>query len=113
MQKEYKILEVKLGEAEARMNDMAKHGWEVASTDIYLGGIAHTKAGTPMLIISAVALNICKSGTGKIRKIAIPNNIIEQAITVLSRMVARIRFLFLAPKPTRDIGEIIKFILDF
>jgi hypothetical protein len=49
--KEYKILEVKLGEAEARMNDMAKHGWEVASTDIYLGGMAHTKAGTPMLIV--------------------------------------------------------------
>lgn len=49
--KEYKILEVKLGEAEARMNDMAKHGWEVASTDIYLGGVAHTKAGTPMLIV--------------------------------------------------------------
>lgn len=53
MQKEYKILEVKLGEAEAKMNDMAKHGWEVVSTDIYLGGMAHTKAGTPMLITFA------------------------------------------------------------
>lgn len=51
MQKEYKIIEVKLGEAEKKMNDMAKHGWEVASTDIYLGGMAHTKAGTPMLIV--------------------------------------------------------------
>ena len=51
MQKEYKILEVKLGEAEAKMNDMAKHGWEVVGTDIYLGGMAHTKAGTPMLIV--------------------------------------------------------------
>ncbi len=49
--KEYRILEVKLGEAESRMNEMAKHGWEVASTDIYLGGMAHTKAGTPMLIV--------------------------------------------------------------
>ena len=49
--KEYKILEVKLGEAEARMNEMAKHGWVVASTDIYSGGVAHTKAGTPMLIV--------------------------------------------------------------
>lgn len=55
--KEYKILEVKLGEAEARMNDMAKHGWEVASTDIYLGGMAHTKAGTPMLIVFERELN--------------------------------------------------------
>ncbi len=50
MHKEYKILEVKLGEAEAKMNDMAKHGWEVASTAVYLGGMAHTKAGTPLLI---------------------------------------------------------------
>ncbi len=49
--KEYKILEVKLSEAEAKMNDMAKRGWVVASTDIYLGGVAHTKAGTPMLIV--------------------------------------------------------------
>ncbi len=48
--KEYKILEIKLSEAEAKMNDMAKRGWEVTSTDIYLGGVAHTKAGTPMLI---------------------------------------------------------------
>ncbi len=51
--KEYKILEVKLNEAEAKMNDMAKHGWEVISTDAYLGGVAHTKAGTPMLIVFA------------------------------------------------------------
>ena len=55
--KEYKILEVKLGEAEARMNDMAKHGWEVASTDIYMGGMALTKAGTPMLIVFERDLN--------------------------------------------------------
>lgn len=53
MQKEYKILEVKLSEAEAKMNDMAKRGWEVVSTDIYLGGMAITKAGTPMLIVFA------------------------------------------------------------
>ena len=49
--KEYKILEVKLSEAETKMNDMAKHGWEVVSTDAYLGGVARTKAGTPMLIV--------------------------------------------------------------
>ncbi len=54
--KEYKILEVKLGEAEAKMNDMAKHGWEVVSTDIYMGGMAHTKAGTPLLITFAKEL---------------------------------------------------------
>jgi hypothetical protein len=53
MQKEYKILEIKLGEAEEKMNDMAKHGWEVASTAIYLNGMAHTKAGTPMIITFA------------------------------------------------------------
>ena len=53
MQKEYKILEVKLSEAEVKMNEMAKHGWEVVSTDTYLGGMAHTKAGTPMLIVFA------------------------------------------------------------
>ena len=51
--KEYKILEVKLSEAETKMNDMAKHGWEVVSTDAYLGGVARTKAGTPMLIVFA------------------------------------------------------------
>lgn len=55
--KEYKILEVKLSEAEAKMNDMAKHGWEVASTDIYMGGMAHTKSGTPMLIVFERDLN--------------------------------------------------------
>lgn len=53
MHKEYKILEVKLSEAEEKMNDMAKHGWEVVSTDTYLGGMARTKAGTPMLIVFA------------------------------------------------------------
>ena len=39
------------------MNDMAKHGWEVASTDTYFGGVAHTKAGTPMLIVFAREIN--------------------------------------------------------
>lgn len=53
MQKEYKILEIKLGEAEAKMNDMAKHGWEVVSTDIYMGSMALTKASTPMIITFA------------------------------------------------------------
>ncbi len=51
MQKEYKILEVKLGEAESKMNEMAKHNWEVVSTDLYAFGMAHTKAGTPMVIV--------------------------------------------------------------
>ena len=49
--KEYKILEVKLSEAEARMNEMAKHGWAVASTNTDFNGMAHTKAATPMLIV--------------------------------------------------------------
>ena len=53
MQKEYKILEVKLGEAKAKMNDMAKHGWEVVSTNTCPSGMAHTKAGTPLLIVFA------------------------------------------------------------
>lgn len=35
------------------MNEMAKHGWEVVSTDIYMGSMALTKAGTPMLITFA------------------------------------------------------------
>ena len=56
MQKEYKILEVKLGEAEAKMNDMANHGWEVVSTNTYPGGMAHTKAGIPFLITFAKEL---------------------------------------------------------
>ncbi len=49
--KEYKLLEIKLGEAEAKMNDMAKHGWSVTAIDSYFNGAAHTKAGTPMLIL--------------------------------------------------------------
>lgn len=53
MQKEYKILEVKLGEAEVKMNEMAKHGWEVVSTDVCSFGMTHTKAGTPVLIVFA------------------------------------------------------------
>lgn len=53
MQKEYKILEVKLNEAEAKMNDMAKHGWEVVCTDTYMGGKTHAKLGIPMLIVFA------------------------------------------------------------
>ena len=53
MQKEYKILEVKLSEAEEKMNDMAKHGWEVVSTDTYIGGKTRAKVGIPMLIVFA------------------------------------------------------------
>lgn len=57
MQKEYKILELKLGEAEEKMNEMSKHGWEVVSTNIHSFGVAHTKAGTPMLIVFEREIN--------------------------------------------------------
>ncbi len=57
MQKEYKILELKLGEAEAKMNEMAKHGWEVVSTNLHSFGMAHTKAGTPMIIVFSREIN--------------------------------------------------------
>ena len=57
MQKEYKILELKLGEAEAKMNEMTKHGWEVVSTNLHSFGEAHTKAGTPMLIVFEREIN--------------------------------------------------------
>ena len=48
--KEYKIIEVKISEAEEKMNEMAKEGWTVASTSIYNGGTALTKASTIMII---------------------------------------------------------------
>lgn len=48
--KEYKIIEVKIGEAEEKMNEMAKEGWKVVSTSIYNGGAALTKASTIMII---------------------------------------------------------------
>ena len=35
---------------ELKMNDMANEGWEVASTSIYLGATALTKASTTMFI---------------------------------------------------------------
>lgn len=57
MQKEYKILELKLGEAEEKMNEMSKHGWEVVSTNLHSFGVAHTKAGTPMLIVFEREIN--------------------------------------------------------
>ena len=57
MQKEYKILELKLGEAEEKINDMSKHGWEVVSTNLHSFGVAHTKAGTPMLIVFEREIN--------------------------------------------------------
>ena len=57
MQKEYKILELKLGDAEEKMNEMSKHGWEVVSTNIHSFGMAHTKAGTPMLIVFEREIN--------------------------------------------------------
>ena len=53
MQKEYKILEVKICDAETKMNDMAKHDWEVISTDIYSAGPAMAKAKTPVFITFA------------------------------------------------------------
>ncbi len=48
--KEYKVLEVKIKDAEEKMNDMTKEGWEVISTDIHIGGMAFTTGGTPMII---------------------------------------------------------------
>ncbi len=51
--KEYKIVEVKLPEAEAEMNELAREGWEVVSTSIYNGGAALTKAGVSMFITLA------------------------------------------------------------
>ena len=57
MQKEYKILELILGEAEAKMNEMTKHGWEIVSTNLHSFGMAHTKAGTPMIIVFSREIN--------------------------------------------------------
>lgn len=48
--KEYKILEIKYGEAEEKMNEMSRQGWRVISADMYVGGAALTKAGTLMII---------------------------------------------------------------
>lgn len=48
--KQYKVVEVKVSEAEAKMNDMSKEGWEVVSTSIFHGATAFTKAGTTMFI---------------------------------------------------------------
>ena len=47
---QYKIIEVKISEAEEKMNEMAKEGWTVASTSIYNGGAALTKSSTIMII---------------------------------------------------------------
>ena len=48
--KEYKILEIKYGEAESKMNEMSRQGWRVISADMYVGGASLTKAGTLMII---------------------------------------------------------------
>lgn len=48
--KQYKVVEVKVSGAEVKMNDMAKDGWEVVSTSIFLSATAFTKAGTSMFI---------------------------------------------------------------
>lgn len=58
MQKEYKIIEVKLCDAETKMNDMAKYGWEVVSTDVFPSGTAISKAKTPMLITFSKGVQI-------------------------------------------------------
>lgn len=50
---EYKIVEVKIFEAEAKMNEMLKEGWKVVSTSLYEGGANLTKAGTIMVITFA------------------------------------------------------------
>ena len=46
--KEYQVVEEKIAKAEARMNQMAKDGWEVISTSIYLGGTALTRDSSVM-----------------------------------------------------------------
>ena len=43
-------IEVKISEAEEKMNEMAKEGWKVVSTSIYNGGAALTKASTIMIM---------------------------------------------------------------
>jgi hypothetical protein len=52
-EKEYRLVEVRLGEAEDTMNAMARDGWEVAGTAFYPGGAALTKAGTVLFITFA------------------------------------------------------------
>ena len=48
--KEYRIVEKKIAKAEARMNEMAKDGWEGISTSIYLDGTALTRDSSVMYI---------------------------------------------------------------
>ena len=50
---EYRLVEVRRGEAEDTMNAMARDGWEVAGTACYPGGAALTKAGTVLFITFA------------------------------------------------------------
>lgn len=47
--KEYKVLEIKANEAEGKMNEMAKQGWEVVCTNIYPGATIFTSS-SPMFI---------------------------------------------------------------
>ncbi len=49
-EKEYRLIEVRLDSAEAKMNEMAREGWEVAGTAIYLGGMTLKKETTPVMI---------------------------------------------------------------
>ena len=49
----YKIEEVKYENAEEKMNEMAKEGWKVVSTSLYVAGMALTKNGTLILITFA------------------------------------------------------------
>ena len=46
----YKIEEVKYENAEEKMNEMAKDGWKVVSTSLYVPGMALTKSGSLMII---------------------------------------------------------------
>lgn len=41
--KEYKLLQTKAKEAEGKMNEMAKLGWEVVCTNIYPGATILTE----------------------------------------------------------------------
>ncbi len=48
--KEYRLVEVRLRDAEATMNAMARDGWFVAGVASYSGSMELTKAGTKLFI---------------------------------------------------------------
>ena len=48
--KQYIVVEAKVRDAEVKMNNMAKEGWEVVTTSIFPGATAFTSASTTMFI---------------------------------------------------------------